>query len=399
MSKDFKIGEIVWTKLRGHPWWPSRIEDEEIIPENVLQQKPRNGNSIPVMFFGSRDYAWVSNEAIKSFEDHKKDFIKKKNTALFDKAVQQAMDPSILEKEIARERAEYEEEEEEIEEEEEEEEEEKPRKSNKRNKRSGKAESSRKRRKEESPKSKNASHKNVQDHSKDIKDDIIDKKIGDTESSEHSLDSSDLHKKKEHKHKRHGSPSNYIYLKTRARIQKLLTADFNDKNVRQKASDLLDEADRIPMTLDILKDTKIGKVVKKFSQIEINNDDLDLTKRATDLLIKWKSVVVPNNKNSKPEENSRNESSEQLETTENEISTISKISENDESGDSDNKDKKSTPMELSEEKIIEMSDGSNIKTDKDNKEKEEKENTFEKVKESDKIDENKMDEDKMDDTQ
>jgi len=22
---DFKIGEIVWTKLRGHPWWPSRV--------------------------------------------------------------------------------------------------------------------------------------------------------------------------------------------------------------------------------------------------------------------------------------------------------------------------------------------------------------------------------------
>jgi len=25
MSKDFKVGEIVWTKLRGHPWWPSRV--------------------------------------------------------------------------------------------------------------------------------------------------------------------------------------------------------------------------------------------------------------------------------------------------------------------------------------------------------------------------------------
>jgi len=62
-----------------------------------------------------------------------------------------------------------------------------------------------------------------------------------------------LTKKKEHKHKRHGSPSNYIYLKTRAKIQKLLTADFNDKHIRQKASDLLTEADRIPMTVEILK--------------------------------------------------------------------------------------------------------------------------------------------------
>ncbi|ORX51496.1 Tudor/PWWP/MBT [Piromyces finnis] len=367
MSNEFKVGEIVWTKLRGHPWWPSRIEDEETIPKNVLSQKPRNGNSIPVMFFGSRDYAWVSNEAIKSYEEHKKDFIKKKNTALFDKAVQQANDPSILEKEIALEKAEYEEEEieEEEDEEEEEEEEEKPKKNNKRGKRSTKAEPARKKRKEEAS---SKSSKNQKNTHKEIKEEKREKKTEELEvNSEQSSDHNEH--KKEHKHKRHGSPSNYIYLKTRAKIQKLLTADFDNKNIRQKASDLLDEADRIPMTLEILKDTKIGKVVKKFSQIEIKNDTLDLTKRATDLLVKWKSVVVPHHKNPKINDtNTPNESSEQLDHSENENSTATKLSENEveESANNKNNDESiNLPKENDSKNSIETENKDENKMDED----------------------------------
>jgi len=313
--------------------------------KNVLHQKPRNGNSIPVMFFGSRDYAWVSNESIKPYEQHKKDFIKKKNTALFDKAVQQANDPSVLEKEIAREKEEYEEEEIEEEEEEiEEEEDEKPRKTNKRGKRATKAEPARKRRKEESSSSKNASNKS-QNNQKAIKKEKQDKKGDESEmSGDHS------EKKKEHKHKRHGSPSNYIYLKTRARIQKLLTADFNDKHIRQRASDLLDEADRIPMTLEILKDTKIGKVVKKFSQIEIKNDTLNLTKRATDLLVKWKSVVVPHHSSKLNDSSTPMESSEQIDPSENETSiATTKLSENEEEESTSDKIKSASTKPVKEE--------------------------------------------------
>lgn len=383
---EFKIGEIVWTKLRGHPWWPSRIEDEETIPKNVLQQKPRNGNSIPVMFFGSRDYAWVGNESIKSFNDHKKDFIKKKNSALFDKAVKQAMDPSILEKEIAREKAEYEEEEIEEEEEEEEEIEEKPtKKSNKRGKRTTKTEISRKRRKEEPTKSKSL-NKNTQEdnsinneNSKEIKEESVNKKTDDSESnevtSEQSSDHNDAQKKKEHKHKRHGNPSNHVYLKTRARIQKLLTADFNDKHIRQKASDLLTEADNIPMTLEILKDTKIGKVVKKFSQIDIKNDDMNLIKRATGLLIKWKSVVVPRHKNLKLTDSTPNESSEQVEHSENEISTATKLSENEEENLTNN--------ELGNEK----NENSSIEINNDSKNKDDEKSDNNKDKKEDNINE------------
>jgi len=380
---DFKIGEIVWTKLRGHPWWPSRIEDEETIPQNVLQQKPRNGNSIPVMFFGSRDYAWVGNEAIKSFEDHKKDFIKKKNSALFDKAVKQAMDPSILEKEIARERAEYEEEEIEEEEEEQEEEEdddeieEKPtKKSNKRSKKTTKNETSRKRRKEETNKSKNTNKNNQKDNSttnensKELKKEVVNTKAEKTElneaTSEQSSDHNEAHKKKEHKHKRHGSPSNYIYLKTRAKIQKLLTADFNDKHIRQKASDLLTEADRIPMTVEILKDTKIGKVVKKFSQIDIKNDDMDLIKRATSLLVKWKSVIIPHHKSSKVVDSTPNES-DHVDHSENEISTATKLSENEEENLTSNElgNEKNKNSKLEQNKSSD--DSSNNKENNDNK--------------------------------
>jgi len=28
---SFKIGDIVWAKLRGHPWWPAKVRKQSLL--------------------------------------------------------------------------------------------------------------------------------------------------------------------------------------------------------------------------------------------------------------------------------------------------------------------------------------------------------------------------------
>ena len=31
MEETFKLGEIVWVKLKGYPWWPGMVRHKHII--------------------------------------------------------------------------------------------------------------------------------------------------------------------------------------------------------------------------------------------------------------------------------------------------------------------------------------------------------------------------------
>jgi len=93
---------------------------------------------------------------------------------------------------------------------------------------------------------------------------------------------------------------------------------------------------------------------------------LNLTKRATDLLIKWKSVVAPHHKSSKVNGNSTPlESSEQIDHSENEISTATKLSENEEDDSVSDKNKNST------NESINIKEDDNTKSSADNENKNE----------------------------
>lgn len=32
-SCDFKIGDTVWAKIKGYPWWPAYVTDLNLIPD------------------------------------------------------------------------------------------------------------------------------------------------------------------------------------------------------------------------------------------------------------------------------------------------------------------------------------------------------------------------------
>ncbi|KAI8615248.1 hypothetical protein BC830DRAFT_1168774 [Chytriomyces sp. MP71] len=52
----FVSGSIVWAKVKGYPWWPGRVEDEQNLPNNIIQIKPKVATGhFPILFCGTRD--------------------------------------------------------------------------------------------------------------------------------------------------------------------------------------------------------------------------------------------------------------------------------------------------------------------------------------------------------
>ncbi|ORZ20673.1 hypothetical protein BCR42DRAFT_321885, partial [Absidia repens] len=95
-------GDIVFAKLKGYPWWPAKVQDETKVPKNVMETKRKKKvcfDAVTVFFFGSLDYAFISEKLIRPF-DH--DAVRKgipngkfKNKDLV-LALEQALDPNGL---------------------------------------------------------------------------------------------------------------------------------------------------------------------------------------------------------------------------------------------------------------------------------------------------------------
>nr|CAG8556275.1 6320_t:CDS:10 [Entrophospora candida] len=99
----FEPGNVVYAKLKGFPWWPARVENEEEVPEDVLEKKPR-GQNISVRFFGTRNYGWVGNKDVKAFDkkeadDKLQDLKDTKRDQLLADSIREAFDPSSLDDE------------------------------------------------------------------------------------------------------------------------------------------------------------------------------------------------------------------------------------------------------------------------------------------------------------
>ncbi|KAI8580646.1 hypothetical protein K450DRAFT_236594 [Umbelopsis ramanniana AG] len=101
---EYPPGSIVFAKLRGYPWWPARVEDESKLPSKVLQSKGKNKTPTwTVFFFGSKDYGFFGSDSIRPFDrdtverDLKANKFKTKDLTT---AIQQALDPTEFDKEV-----------------------------------------------------------------------------------------------------------------------------------------------------------------------------------------------------------------------------------------------------------------------------------------------------------
>lgn len=70
-NAEFSIGDTVWSKMKGYSPWPSRIAEPS---ESALKPPSNQKGSKPshlVYFFGSHDFAWISEEHIKPYQEFK----------------------------------------------------------------------------------------------------------------------------------------------------------------------------------------------------------------------------------------------------------------------------------------------------------------------------------------
>ncbi|CAK9155056.1 unnamed protein product [Ilex paraguariensis] len=86
----YSVGDLVWGKIRSHPWWPGQIYNPFDASENAnkLKQKDR----LLVAYFGDSSFSWCSPSQLKPFVENFKEMSKQSNSNSFVNAVQKALE-------------------------------------------------------------------------------------------------------------------------------------------------------------------------------------------------------------------------------------------------------------------------------------------------------------------
>ncbi|KAF9334943.1 hypothetical protein BG006_001178 [Podila minutissima] len=309
MSNPYPVGTVVFAKLKGYPWWPARIENEEDLPINVSSKKPKQRPIWPVFFFGSYDYGWFGTSELKTFDpasaDKAKSTLKKGNG--LHTALAEALDPSLIvnipedyedenkSEEIAPKKKTSKA---------------KPKRTEKtelgspvEKKRRSSASEDPKRKaskrvpddddddEEETPKSKKRLMSRGRSDTKKSEDIVHDTSNG-TKRSDDDADSGDHARVK--KKIRSGQPNERL-LKLRHKLQKLLLVEgLSDEILVQnleRADPILAEVEAFKIDLQMLKDTKIGRLMKKISCLQFSHDQHHIVDRSLKLIKLYKSMM------------------------------------------------------------------------------------------------------------
>ncbi|XP_068663257.1 PWWP domain-containing protein 1-like [Aristolochia californica] len=89
-THGFEPGDMVWGKVKSHPWWPGHILSEAFASNSVRRIK-RAGHVL-VAFFGDSSYGWFDPAELVPFEPHYAEKSHQTNSRNFLKAVEEAMD-------------------------------------------------------------------------------------------------------------------------------------------------------------------------------------------------------------------------------------------------------------------------------------------------------------------
>ncbi|XVF23712.1 hypothetical protein REPUB_Repub13aG0063400 [Reevesia pubescens] len=86
----FSVSDLVWGKVRSHPWWPGQIFDPSDASEKAVKYHKKD--SFLVAYFGDRTFAWNEASLLKPFRSHFSQIEKQSNSESFQNAVNCALE-------------------------------------------------------------------------------------------------------------------------------------------------------------------------------------------------------------------------------------------------------------------------------------------------------------------
>ncbi|XP_074571076.1 PWWP domain-containing protein 1-like [Curcuma longa] len=86
----FELGDMVWGKVKSHPWWPGYLFNEALASSSV--RRTRRDGHVLVAFFGDSSYGWFDPSELVPFDSHYEEKFKQTALRPFVKAVEEATD-------------------------------------------------------------------------------------------------------------------------------------------------------------------------------------------------------------------------------------------------------------------------------------------------------------------
>ncbi|KAL4556289.1 hypothetical protein LXL04_038936 [Taraxacum kok-saghyz] len=86
----FEVGDMVWGKVKSHPWWPGHVYSEELTTPSVRRSK--RDDLLLVAFFGDSSYGWFDPSELIPFDSNFSDKSLRTNSRTFVKALEEAID-------------------------------------------------------------------------------------------------------------------------------------------------------------------------------------------------------------------------------------------------------------------------------------------------------------------
>ncbi|XP_008789045.2 uncharacterized protein LOC103706650 [Phoenix dactylifera] len=86
---DFWVSDMVWGKVRGHPWWPGQIFDPSDASEMALKHEKMD--HYLVTYFGDKTFAWCDESHLKPFQTYFMQMEKQSSLDAFVTAVNDAL--------------------------------------------------------------------------------------------------------------------------------------------------------------------------------------------------------------------------------------------------------------------------------------------------------------------
>ncbi|XP_016542659.2 PWWP domain-containing protein 5 isoform X1 [Capsicum annuum] len=86
----YYLSDLVWGKVRTHPWWPGQILEPSAASEKAMKYFKKN--SYLISYFGDQTFAWSEASSIKPFRMYFSQMEKQSNSESFSYAVNCALD-------------------------------------------------------------------------------------------------------------------------------------------------------------------------------------------------------------------------------------------------------------------------------------------------------------------